>query len=112
MCNHPEVIENVTAVSPEEHNFPTDHHIIEFQVKLRFKRAKPITRTTYNYEHGNFNDLRSFLLRERLDIDLSDDIDVCWSKWKNLFSKAVAKFIPVKTIKDTNSRGSTQECVT
>jgi hypothetical protein len=28
LCNHPEVIENVTAVSPEEHNFPTDHHII------------------------------------------------------------------------------------
>ena len=87
----------------EEHNFPTDHHIIEFRVKLRFKRAKPITRTTYNYEHGNSNDLRSLLLREPLDIDLSDDIDVFWSKWKNLFSKAVAKFIPVKTNKDTNS---------
>ena len=52
---------------------------------------------------GNFIEHRSFLTSNQLVKFQSEDIDQCWSQWKEWFLGAVENFIPVKTIKDINS---------
>jgi hypothetical protein len=103
LCNHPEFITNVETSNPNQHHFPTNHHIIEFQIKLKFKPARNAKRRIYNYKLANFDGLRSYLSNVPFENAISDDIVEYWSEWKDLFLTAVNKFIPVKTIKDTNS---------
>ena len=103
LCNYPETIGNVSTLKPQSCNFPTDHYVIEFQVKLKFTRAKPVRRRVYDYKRGNFGDLRNFLTRVPFDITTSDNIDQYWLQWKDMFLTAVESYIPVKTMSDTNS---------
>ena len=83
--------------------FPTDHYIVEFQIKLNFKRARYVTRKVFNYKLANFEGLRNCLANVQFENASSYDIDEYWLNWKDLFLKAVYNFIPVKSIKDINS---------
>ncbi len=76
---------------------------MEFQIQQSFRRAKAVRRNIFDYNRGNFTELRSFLTSNKLVTFLSEDIDQCWLQWKEWFLGAVEKFIPVKTIKDVNS---------
>lgn len=58
-CNCPEIITHVLTSTPEQCGFPTDHHILEFTVLLKFKRPKPVRCYTYDFKRGNFRDLCS-----------------------------------------------------
>jgi hypothetical protein len=79
--------------------FPTDHHAVEFSIKLKFKRCEPVPRKVFDFNRGNFDEFRSSLLRILPDFTMStDSIDDCWLKWKKLFLGAVGKFVPTKTI--------------
>ncbi|CAB4009432.1 Hypothetical predicted protein, partial [Paramuricea clavata] len=101
LCNYPETIGNVSTLKPQSCNFPTDHYVIEFRVKLKFTRAKPVRRRVYDYKRGNFGDLRNFLTCVPFDITTSDNIDQYWLQWKDIFLIAVESYIPVKTMSDT-----------
>ncbi len=103
LCNCPEIFTNVETSNPNQCQFPTDHYIIEFHIKLKFKRAGnvKVEFTSYNYKLANFDGLRSWLSNVPFGNAISDDIVEYWSQWKNLFLTAVNKFVPVKTIKDT-----------
>ncbi|CAB4020455.1 Hypothetical predicted protein [Paramuricea clavata] len=103
LSNCPEIITNVEKSTPEQCKFPTDHYIVEFQIKLKFKRARNVKRRIYNYKMANFEGLRSCLSNVPFENAFSDDIVQHWSDWKDLFLTAVNKFVPVKTIKDINS---------
>ena len=103
LSNCPEIITNVETSNPEQCKFPTDHYIVEFQIKLKFKRARNVKRRIYNYKLANFEGLRSCLSNVPFENTFSDDIVQYWSDWKDLFLTAVNKFVPVKTIKDINS---------
>ena len=103
LSNCPEIITNVETSTPEQCKFPTDHYIVEFQIKLKFKRARNVKRRSYNYIVANFEGLRSCLSNVPFENAFSDDIVQYWSDWKDLFLTAVNKFVPVKTIKDINS---------
>ncbi|CAB4006426.1 Hypothetical predicted protein, partial [Paramuricea clavata] len=103
LCNCPEIIKNVSSLPPEQLTFPTDHNIIEFEVQHSFRRANPVTRTVFDYKRGNFDELRSYLTRKPCETISSDDINECWSQWKEWFLNAVQKYIPVKKVKDKNS---------
>ena len=59
LCNCPEVIEDVITHSPGTSEFPSDHYIVEFSIKVKFQRAKPVRRKVYNFNRGNFDELRS-----------------------------------------------------
>ncbi len=102
LCNCPEIITNVKTSNPNQCKFPTNHHI-EFHIKLKFKRASNVKRLVYNYKLANFDDVHSWLSNVPFENAISDDIIEYWPQWKDLFLTAVNKFIPVKTIKDTNS---------
>ena len=102
-CNCPEIIKNVSSLPPEQLTFPTDHNIIEFEVQHSFRRANPVTSTVFDYRRGNFDELRSYLTRKPCETISSDDINECWSQWKEWFLNAVQKFITVKKVKDKNS---------
>ena len=105
LCNYAEIIKNVTSSTPEQFGFPTDHHIIEFEIQQKFARAKPIKRIIFNYRQGNFEELRTSLLQAGFDSDgvLTEEIDQHWTRWKEWFLAHVNKFIPKKVVKDTNS---------
>ncbi|CAB4008436.1 Hypothetical predicted protein, partial [Paramuricea clavata] len=103
LCNCPEIIKNVSSLPPEQLTFPTDHNIIEFEVQHSFRRANPVTRTVFDYRRGNFDELRSYLTCKPCETISSDDINECWSQWKEWFLNAVQKYIPVKNFKDKNS---------
>ena len=102
-CNCAETLSDVLTLSPDEHNFPTDHHIIEFCIRMKFKRAKPIRRIVYDYNRVNFSELRKALSQADFNSLLTDNIDNCWDQWKVLFSSIVTNYVPTKCIKDTNS---------
>ena len=103
LCNCPEIIKNVSSLPPDQLCFSTDHHIIEFGIQKSFCRAKSVTRTIFDYRRGNFDELRSYLTRNPCGPILSDNINTCWSQWKEWFLHAVQKFIPIKKVKDKNS---------
>ena len=60
-------------------------------------------RKTYDYKRADFDDLRSRLQLLPSDMSHSDDVDIYWSQWKDLFLATVAECVPMKTIRDTNS---------
>ena len=103
LCNCPEIIVNVDSSTPEQNKFPTNHYIVEFQIKHYFRRARNAKREVYNYKLANFEGLRNCLTNVPFENASSDNINEYWSKWKDLFLTAVYKFIPVKSIKDINS---------
>ena len=75
--NRAEVISNVLTSPSDEHNFPTDHYIIEFNTSTKFTRAKPVRRVIYDYNHADFPALRRALSETSLDITLTGSIDDC-----------------------------------
>ncbi|CAB3983304.1 Hypothetical predicted protein [Paramuricea clavata] len=80
-----------------------DHYIVEIDVQLKFKRAKPVKRQVFYYRNGKFDELHNFPTRNTINITPTDDIDNYWEQWKETFLTAVKKYIPVRTVKDTNS---------
>ena len=99
LCNCPEIIVNVDSSTPEQSKFPIDHYIVEFQIKLNFKRARKVNRKVFNYKLANFEGLRNCLANVQFENASSYDSDEYWLKWKDLFLKAVYNFIPVKPLK-------------
>ena len=81
----------------------TDHYIVEFDVKLKFKRAKPVKRRVFDYGKGNFDELRNFLTRYPINVTPTDSISDDWEQWKDTFLTAVRRYIPMRTVKDKNS---------
>jgi transposase len=57
----------------------------------------------FDYRNGKFDELRNFLTRNPINITPTDYIDNYWEQWKETFLTAVKKYIPVRTVKDTNS---------
>ena len=103
LCNWPEVIGSVRSFHPRDGLFPSDHYVVEFEIILKFKRAKRVTRQFYDFKNGNFDDLRDSLTRLPFDVATSADVNEHWSNWKDLFLTAVKEHIPIKTVGDKNS---------
>ena len=101
LCNFSEVIDHVSTTSPSQNEFPSDHCLVD--IRLKFKRSKRVPRKTYDYKRADFDDLRSRLQLLPSDMSHSDDVDIYWSQWKDLFLATVAECVPMKTIRDTNS---------
>ena len=103
LCNWPKIIENFLSFHPREGIFPSDHYVVEFEIRLKFQRAKRATGQFYDFKNGNFDDPKESLTRVPFDVAYWDDINEHWSNWKDLFLTAVKDHIPVKAVRDTNS---------
>ena len=101
LCNCPEYIEHINTFKTDD--FPTDHLFVEFSIKLKFRRAKPVKRRVFDYKNGDFEGLRSTLSHTPFNLCVTDDINDHWSAWKDLFLAAVKEHIPTKTITDKNT---------
>jgi hypothetical protein len=101
-CNNAENLSDVLTFSSEEHNFPTDHQIVEFSIRTKFTRAKPVRRTVFDYNKTDFSELRRALSEAHLDITFMNNIDECWEQWKDAFLSVVTRFVPTKLVQDTN----------
>ena len=53
---------------PRDGLFPSDHYDVEFEIILKFKRAKRVTCQFYDFKNGNFDDLRDSLTRLPFDV--------------------------------------------
>ena len=60
-CNYAEKLCDVSTFSPNEQNFLTDHHIIEFSIRTKFTKAKPVRRLVFDYNKTDFTALREAL---------------------------------------------------
>ncbi|CAB4022136.1 Hypothetical predicted protein [Paramuricea clavata] len=103
LCNYPELIRNVITTSPEQYGYPTDHYILEFAIQQNFSRSQPIKRTIFDYERGNFEQLRNALNNTTFEDMPSENIDHHWNCWKEWFLTHVKNSIPMKVVTDTNS---------
>jgi hypothetical protein len=101
-CNNAEKLSDVLTFSSEEHNFPTDHQIVEFSIRTKFTRAKPVRRAVFDYNKTDFSELRRALSEAHLDITFMNNIDECWEQWKDAFLSVVTRFVPTKLVQDTN----------
>ena len=88
---------------PAQNDFPSDHYSVDFFIRLKFKRLRRVRRKTYDYKREDFNDLRHRLQLLPFDMTHSDDVDLYWSPWKDLFLATVDECVPMKVIRDTNS---------
>ncbi|CAB4017255.1 Hypothetical predicted protein, partial [Paramuricea clavata] len=102
--NSPKLITNVNCTNPTD-LFPTDHYLIELDIKDCFQKAKSIRRTVYDFNNANFDGAREHLVNVPLDSAISDNsyIDECWKAWTDLFLTAIDKFVSKKTVVDTNT---------
>jgi hypothetical protein len=41
-CNRTETVSELLTLSCDEHNYPTDHYTIEFHIRTKFNKAKPV----------------------------------------------------------------------
>jgi hypothetical protein len=103
LSNSPEIIDNISTFTPVESKFPSDHYLVNLSLRLKFKRAMSVKRKSYNYMRANFEYLCCRLQRLSPEMFETNDVDIYWSQWKNLFLGEVQKCVPVKVIQDTNS---------
>jgi hypothetical protein len=47
LSNWPVMIEHVSTLTPEESTFPSDHYLVNFSIRLKFKRAMHLMRKKY-----------------------------------------------------------------
>ena len=79
LCNGPEVIGSVRYFHSRVGLFPSDHYVVEFEIILKFKRAKRVTHQFYDFKSGNFDGLRDSLTRLPFDVTTSADVNKHWS---------------------------------
>ena len=103
LCNFSEVIDDVSTTSPSQNDFPSDYYLVDFFIRLKFKRLTCVRRKTYDYKRADFNDLRNRLQLLPFDMTHSDDVDLYRSQWKDLLLATVDECVPMKVIRDTNS---------
>ena len=80
LCNFSEVIDHVSTTSPSQNEFPSDHYLVDFFIRLKFQRTKRVRRKTYDHKRADFDDLRSRLQLLPFDMSHSDDVDIYWSR--------------------------------
>ena len=103
LCYFSEVIDHVSTTSPSQNDFPSDHYLVNFFIRLKFKRLRRVQSKTYDYKRADFNDFRNRRQLLPFDMTHSDDVDLYWSQWKDLFLATVDECVPMKVIRDTNS---------
>ena len=80
LCNCPDMISDVLASSPDKQIFPTDHFIIEFSIRTKFSRAKPVRRNIFSYNHVNFPELCRALSQADFNVVITNDIEQSWKQ--------------------------------
>ena len=103
LCNFSEVKDDVSTTSSSQNDFPSDHYLVDFFIRLKFKRLRRVRRKTCDYKTADFNDLQNRLQLLPFDMTHSDDVDLYSSQWKDLFLATVDECVPMKVIRDTNS---------
>ena len=101
----PENVQNMSVFSPSQCGLVTDHSVIMFDIATPFKERQKIKRTVFDYNRGNFDELRATL--ETVDlygtVKSAVDINHGWLNWKEQFLSAVCGSIPRKTISNVNN---------
>lgn len=68
----------------------SDHHAVEFKLKLKFTRAKRGPRTVSNFRSADWSGLREDLKNIPWScIFAFDNIDDIWEAWKTLFFQSI-----------------------
>jgi hypothetical protein len=55
LSNSPEIIDNISTFTPVESKFPSDHYLVNFSLRLKFKRAMSVKRKSYKEFLRNFH---------------------------------------------------------
>ena len=93
LTTHPDLVSSVEIVD----SLPgCDHDAVQFNLSATMPKQTTVKRVLYNYKAANIDDLKEVLSRvcwDIIDYD-SDDIELSWSQWKDLFFSAVNYVVP------------------
>ncbi|XP_068723999.1 uncharacterized protein [Montipora capricornis] len=85
-------------------SIPSDHYTVIFDLQISHWKIKSSLRVVYNFKKGDFDSLRTLLKSTSFnDIFQNNDIETCWSTWKQRFIEAVDKCIPKLKLKSANT---------
>ena len=77
-------------------NLPgTDHDAVFFTLSVLPPKQKTVHRVLYNYKRTDFDTFRASLLTVPWNLAVSDDINLWWDNWKDLFFAAVSSDVSV-----------------
>ena len=97
---------NVTeVVKAIDADMATDHAIVSFEFQISLTAPPKMNRFIFDYNKGDFKELRSSLQAANLSNLISPDtadINNDWRCWKDAVLAAMADFIPKKKLKGSN----------
>ena len=97
---------NVTeVVKAIDADMATDHAIVSFEFQISLTAPPKMNRFIFDYNKGDFKELRSSLQAANLSNVISPDtadINNDWRCWKDAVLAAMADFIPKKKLKGSN----------
>jgi len=77
-------------------NLPgTDHDAVFFTLSVLPPKQESVHRMLYNYKKTDFDNFRASLSTVPWNLAVSNDIDIWWDNWKDLFFAAVSSDVPV-----------------
>ena len=103
LSNQPELFNSVTV---EKDVFPSDHHLINFNLNVSVENLEKIPRVVYNYNKADWPGLRKAITDADLCSilrDHQDDVNQACSQWTSVFKSLIDKYIPRHKIKNINS---------
>ena len=75
----------VSCVQPVDNLPGTDHDVIQFSLAVSLPKQATCSRLLYNYKKADFQHFCEVLSHVPWSCIPSDNIDVAWSMWKDLF---------------------------
>ena len=76
----------------------SDHKSLSLALSWSVPSPHPVHRTIWRYSDADFGAINETLPKLFHTVSAPDDIDIFWSRWKNLFLSTVQKYIPSKRI--------------
>ena len=101
----PDHVRVCEVLSPQDSGVFTDHGVVCFEFRASTKAQHKVNRTVYDYRRGDFEGLRRALESINLCnlVRDSENIDLAWTEWKDVFMSAVSDYIPTRKIKGRNT---------
>ena len=101
----PDHVRVCEVLSPQDSGVFTDHGVVCFEFRASTKAQHKVNRTVYDYGRGDFEGLRRALESINLCnlVRDSENIDLDWTEWKDVFMSAVSDYIPARKIKGRNT---------
>lgn len=88
-----------------EYIFPTDHTILQFDIKINKMKNNKVSREVFNYKKANLQGIKDDINRADLTelVNSAESTDAAWNLWLSKLNFILNKNIPIINIKDSTA---------